>query len=52
MEIQRLNLVADHYPAGNIEYLLWLGMESEIPLPDLEAIKQITQSATTDLRKN
>ncbi|MEH2308645.1 TlyA family RNA methyltransferase [Nostoc sp.] len=38
-------------PAGNIEYLLWLGMESEIPLPDLEAIKQITQSATTDLRK-
>ncbi|MBG1244252.1 TlyA family RNA methyltransferase [Nostoc sp. NZL] len=39
-------------PAGNIEYLLWLGMESETPLPDLEAIKQITQSATTDLRKS
>ncbi|MEH1888711.1 MAG: TlyA family RNA methyltransferase [Nostoc sp.] len=39
-------------PAGNIEYLLWLGMESEIPSPDLEAIKQITQSATTDLRKS
>jgi 23S rRNA (cytidine1920-2'-O)/16S rRNA (cytidine1409-2'-O)-methyltransferase len=39
-------------PAGNIEYLLWLAMESETPLPDLEAIKQITQSATTDLRKN
>ncbi|MBD2508716.1 TlyA family RNA methyltransferase [Desmonostoc muscorum] len=39
-------------PAGNIEYLLWLGMESEIPLPDLEEIKQITQSATTDLRKS
>ncbi|NEU82240.1 TlyA family RNA methyltransferase [Nostoc sp. UIC 10630] len=39
-------------PAGNIEYLLWLGMESEILLPDLEAIKQITQSATTDLRKS
>ncbi|MGF1934978.1 MAG: TlyA family RNA methyltransferase [Nostoc sp. ChiQUE02] len=39
-------------PAGNIEYLLWLGMGSEIPLPDLEAIKQITQSATTDLRKS
>ncbi|MEJ6483883.1 TlyA family RNA methyltransferase [Nostoc punctiforme UO1] len=39
-------------PAGNIEYLLWLGMESEIPLPDLEAIKQITQSAITDLRKS
>ncbi|MEH2366174.1 TlyA family RNA methyltransferase [Nostoc sp.] len=39
-------------PAGNIEYLLWLGMDSEIPSLDLEAIKQITQSATTDLRKN
>jgi 23S rRNA (cytidine1920-2'-O)/16S rRNA (cytidine1409-2'-O)-methyltransferase len=39
-------------PAGNIEYLLWLAMESEIPLPDLEAIKQITQSAITDLRKS
>ncbi|MEH1883271.1 TlyA family RNA methyltransferase [Nostoc sp.] len=38
-------------PAGNIEYLLWLGMESETPSPDLEAIKQITQSAITDLRK-
>ncbi|MEH2256447.1 TlyA family RNA methyltransferase [Nostoc sp.] len=39
-------------PAGNIEYLLWLGMESEIPLPNLEAVRQITQSATTDLRKS
>ncbi len=39
-------------PAGNIEYLLWLGMDSETPSLDLEAIKQITQSATTDLRKN
>ncbi|MEH2312527.1 MAG: TlyA family RNA methyltransferase [Nostoc sp.] len=39
-------------PAGNIEYLLWLGMESETRSPDLEAIKQITQSATTDLRKS
>ncbi|MHC5773448.1 TlyA family RNA methyltransferase [Nostoc sp.] len=39
-------------PAGNIEYLLWLGMESETLPPDLEAIKQITQSATTDLRKS
>ncbi|MEH1850937.1 MAG: TlyA family RNA methyltransferase [Nostoc sp.] len=39
-------------PAGNIEYLLWLGMESETPPLDLEAIKQITQSATTDLRKS
>ncbi|MEH2096780.1 TlyA family RNA methyltransferase [Nostoc sp.] len=39
-------------PAGNIEYLLWLEMESETPSPDLEAIKQITQSAITDLRKS
>ncbi|MEH1794805.1 TlyA family RNA methyltransferase [Nostoc sp.] len=39
-------------PAGNIEYLLWLGMESETPSPNLEAIKQITQSAITDLRKS
>ncbi|MBE9105380.1 TlyA family RNA methyltransferase [Nostoc cf. edaphicum LEGE 07299] len=39
-------------PAGNIEYLLWLGMESEAPPLDLEAIKQITQSAITDLRKS
>lgn len=39
-------------PAGNIEYLLWLGINSETPPPDLTAIKQITQSATVDLRKN
>ncbi|MEH2140002.1 TlyA family RNA methyltransferase [Nostoc sp.] len=39
-------------PAGNIEYLLWLGIDSEIPPLDLEAIKQITQSAITDLRKS
>lgn len=39
-------------PAGNIEYLLWLGMESETPPLDLEAIKQITLEATTDLRKS
>lgn len=31
--------------AGNIEYLLWLGMDNQMPPPDLEAIKQITQSA-------
>lgn len=39
-------------PAGNIEYLLWLKMESETPPPDLEAIEQITKSATADLRSN
>jgi 23S rRNA (cytidine1920-2'-O)/16S rRNA (cytidine1409-2'-O)-methyltransferase len=38
-------------PAGNIEFLLWLGMESEKPLPDLEAIKEVTRSATGDLQK-
>ena len=36
-------------PAGNIEYLLWLGMDSQIPPPDLEAIRQITQSAQKTL---
>jgi 23S rRNA (cytidine1920-2'-O)/16S rRNA (cytidine1409-2'-O)-methyltransferase len=38
-------------PAGNIEYLLWLGMVSETPPLDLAAIQQLTQSAATDLRK-
>jgi 23S rRNA (cytidine1920-2'-O)/16S rRNA (cytidine1409-2'-O)-methyltransferase len=37
-------------PAGNIEYLLWLGMESETPLPDLEAIRQVTRLASGELR--
>ena len=39
-------------PAGNIEYLLWLAMESETAPLDLETIKQITLEATTDLRKS
>ncbi|ALF55190.1 hemolysin [Nostoc piscinale CENA21] len=39
-------------PAGNVEYLLWLGMESETPPPNLELIKQLTKSAITDLREN
>jgi 23S rRNA (cytidine1920-2'-O)/16S rRNA (cytidine1409-2'-O)-methyltransferase len=30
-------------PAGNIEYLLWLGMESETPALDMDAIAQITK---------
>lgn len=38
-------------PAGNIEYLLWLGMDSQISSPDLAAIQQITQSAVTYLSK-
>lgn len=32
-------------PAGNIEYLLWQGMDSDTPPPNLEAITQITQAA-------
>lgn len=32
-------------PAGNIEYLLWLGMDSDTSTPDLEVIAQITQAA-------
>ncbi len=39
-------------PAGNIEYLLWLGMESETKAPDLDDIKQVTKSAATDLTQN
>ena len=36
-------------PAGNIEYLLWLAMDSQVQPPDLEAIRQITQSAQKTL---
>ncbi|HBE16176.1 MAG TPA: TlyA family rRNA (cytidine-2'-O)-methyltransferase [Cyanobacteria bacterium UBA11149] len=32
-------------PAGNIEYLLWMGMESQTPTPDLAKINEIAQSA-------
>ncbi|WP_026732394.1 TlyA family RNA methyltransferase [Fischerella sp. PCC 9605] len=38
-------------PAGNIEYLLWLGMDNEIAPPDLEAIQQMTKSAAADFRE-
>lgn len=31
-------------PAGNIEYLLWMGMDSQTPTPDLATIKEIAQS--------
>ncbi|MBE9125984.1 MULTISPECIES: TlyA family RNA methyltransferase [unclassified Coleofasciculus] len=34
-------------PAGNIEYLLWLGMDSQAQPPDLAAIQEITQSAVS-----
>ncbi|MBD2446538.1 TlyA family RNA methyltransferase [Nostoc sp. FACHB-152] len=39
-------------PAGNVEYLLWLGMESETPPPNLDVIKQLTKSAMADLHEN
>lgn len=35
--------------AGNIEYLLWLDMESQTPAPDLAAIAEITQAAHQEL---
>ncbi len=38
-------------PAGNIEYLLWLKMDSQTPPPDLQAIKQITITAQNELTK-
>ncbi|QLE58554.1 TlyA family RNA methyltransferase [Nostoc sp. TCL26-01] len=39
-------------PAGNIEYLLWLGTQNEIPPPDLTAIQQITQSAIANFAQS
>jgi len=38
-------------PAGNIEYLLWLAMDSNTPAPDLAAIKDLTKAAQRDLKK-
>ena len=37
-------------PAGNIEYLLWLAMESVMPMPDLKEITQITETAVRELK--
>ncbi|MGB3651901.1 MAG: TlyA family RNA methyltransferase [Rivularia sp. (in: cyanobacteria)] len=39
-------------PAGNIEYLLWLGYESETTQLDLAAIKQITSDAIASLKQS
>ncbi|MBD1895578.1 TlyA family RNA methyltransferase [Coleofasciculus sp. FACHB-129] len=39
-------------PAGNIEYLLWLDMDSATPAPSLQAIRQITESAASHFRDN
>lgn len=38
-------------PAGNIEYLLWLTMESEQPIPEAALIEQTTQAAQVHLHK-
>ncbi|MBF2018176.1 MAG: TlyA family RNA methyltransferase [Rivularia sp. T60_A2020_040] len=39
-------------PAGNIEYLLWLGCDGEAMQLDLVQIKQITSNAVADLKQN
>lgn len=39
-------------PAGNIEYLLWLGMESDTPPPDLDTIKHQTKAAMLNFRES
>ena len=36
-------------PAGNVEYLLWIGTEPQIESPDLEKIKQITTQSIESL---
>jgi 23S rRNA (cytidine1920-2'-O)/16S rRNA (cytidine1409-2'-O)-methyltransferase len=38
-------------PAGNIEYLLWLGMDSEIIPPTLAAIQEITKEVMQEFGK-
>ena len=38
-------------PAGNIEYLLWLGMESEIMPPTLATIQEITKQVIQEFQK-
>lgn len=39
-------------PKGNIEYLLWLNIDSKTPAPDLNTIETITKSAFSRLKKN
>ncbi|WP_414621275.1 TlyA family RNA methyltransferase [Calothrix sp. CCY 0018] len=39
-------------PAGNIEYLLWLGCENETLSLDLSAVKQITTESAASLKQN
>jgi 23S rRNA (cytidine1920-2'-O)/16S rRNA (cytidine1409-2'-O)-methyltransferase len=35
-------------PAGNVEYLLWLEMRSEVVAPELKEIREVTKSAHTE----
>ena len=39
-------------PKGNIEYLLWLNLESKTPALDLGTIEGMTKSAFSELKKN
>ncbi len=39
-------------PAGNIEYLLWLEMDSPLPFPDLATVRETTQAAKITLVKD
>jgi 23S rRNA (cytidine1920-2'-O)/16S rRNA (cytidine1409-2'-O)-methyltransferase len=39
-------------PAGNIEYLLWLKMDSSLPFPDPAMLRETTQTAKTALVKD
>ena len=39
-------------PKGNIEYLLWLNLQSETPALDLSAIERVTTSAFSELKRN
>lgn len=36
-------------PAGNLEYLLWLGLDNATAVPDLSALKQVAQSAQDEM---
>lgn len=37
-------------PAGNIEYLLWLTMDSAVPSPEMSALKTLAQAAQAALK--
>jgi 23S rRNA (cytidine1920-2'-O)/16S rRNA (cytidine1409-2'-O)-methyltransferase len=39
-------------PAGNIEYLLWLGMGSKVPSPELAEIQELTKTAVAEIGKD